>query len=117
MTDFRLEVFRAVAASGSFTLAARELGISQPAVSQHIRELEQETGGALFLRTKGAASLTEKGRLLLDYAGKILHLYERMRACVVDGKPDTEAQAEIRRTDDGLLIRITGLYPEKTIVP
>ena len=38
--DFRLNVFAKVAALGSFTAAARALGISQPAVSQHVAELE-----------------------------------------------------------------------------
>ena len=38
--DFRLKVFKAVASNLSYTKAAKELGISQPAVTKHIQELE-----------------------------------------------------------------------------
>ena len=47
-TDNRLKIFVAVAQSGSFTLAARSLGCTQPAVSQNIAQLESEAGCALF---------------------------------------------------------------------
>ena len=43
MEDFRLKVFKAVVQEGSFTKAAKALGITQPAVSQNIAELEKVT--------------------------------------------------------------------------
>ena len=48
--DSRLKVFLAVAREGSFTIAARKLGISQPAVSQNVAELEKKDRFRLLLR-------------------------------------------------------------------
>ena len=76
--DFRLNVFAKVAALGSFTAAARDLGISQPAVSQHIAELEKFAGGRLFDRARGSVTLTARGKLFLEHAGAILGEYKRM---------------------------------------
>ena len=73
MENFRLRVFRAVAEELSFRKAAEVLHLSQPAVSQHVRALEEEAGVQLFDRARGAGhgsqiSLTEAGRVLLKYA-------------------------------------------------
>ena len=76
LDDFRLRVFRMVAAEGSFTRAAQHLGISQPAVSQNIAELEKQVGAVLFDRKRGEVALTAEGYVFKDYAEKILHWYE-----------------------------------------
>ncbi len=73
LENFRLRVFRAVAEAMSFRKAAEVLHLSQPAVSQHIRALEEEAGVRLFDRARGEGhgsqiSLTEAGRVLLGYA-------------------------------------------------
>ena len=73
LEDFRLKVFLAVSEEGSFTRAARTLGISQPAVSQNIADLEKETGTELFIRRKGAVEPTPAGSTLKEYAVRILH--------------------------------------------
>ena len=57
LEDFRLRVFMTVAAEGSFTKAAQALNISQPAVSQHIAELEKN--GSITLLVEGADALIE----------------------------------------------------------
>ena len=74
--DFKISVFMKVASEGSFTKAATALGITQPAVSQNISELEKQAGEKLFNREKGSVSLTDHGRLLLEYALKITTLSE-----------------------------------------
>jgi len=73
LENFRLRVFRAVAEEMSFRKAAEVLHLSQPAVSQHVRALEEEAGAQLFDRSRGDGhgsqiSLTEAGRVLLGYA-------------------------------------------------
>lgn len=73
--DFRLRIFLTLAGTRSFTAAAKELGISQPAVSQNISELERTLGEQLFERKRGEASLTDKGLLFKGYAEQILHWY------------------------------------------
>ena len=63
--DFRLKVFYTVANRLSFTKAATELFITQPAVSKHIQELEEKYKIKLFDRTGNKISLTEAGQILL----------------------------------------------------
>lgn len=73
--DFKLKVFMAVAENGSFTIAAKALGITQPAVSQNIAELERNMGAELFTRGRGAVTLTAAGITFKEYAEKILYWY------------------------------------------
>jgi DNA-binding transcriptional LysR family regulator len=68
MSDFRLQVFAAVARHLSFTKAAQELFISQPAATKHLHELEKQYGQRLLARHGSRVSLTEAGRLLLTHA-------------------------------------------------
>lgn len=63
-------VFYHVAKLGSITLAAEELFISQPAVSQAIRNLENNLGGSLFYRTPKGVRLTPEGELLYSYVSR-----------------------------------------------
>ena len=76
MEDFRLKIFVTLAKEGSFTKAAAALGISQPAVSQNISELERTTSVRLFERLKGEVVLTDQGKVFIDYAERILKCYE-----------------------------------------
>jgi DNA-binding transcriptional LysR family regulator len=64
----RLLTFRAVARAGSFSAAARELTLTQPAVSQQVAALERELGARLLRRGPGGLSLTEAGALALEHA-------------------------------------------------
>lgn len=75
LDDFRLKVFMTVAKEGSFTKAAASLKISQPAVSQHISELERITGVRLFERLRGEVVLTQQGLLFQIHAKRILDAY------------------------------------------
>ncbi len=75
LEDFRLKVFLTVASTGSFTRAATLLGITQPAVSQNITTLENQTGTRLLVRAKGECSLTAEGLAFKEYAEKILYWY------------------------------------------
>lgn len=76
LEDFRLKVFLAVVENGSFTKAATQLGISQPAVSQNVAELERMLGGELFERTYGSISLTPKGEVFKNNALGIVKAYD-----------------------------------------
>jgi len=73
--DFRLKVFYTVAQRLSFTKAAAELFITQPAVTKHIRELEQQLDTALFVRNGNSISLTPAGVILLKHTVKIFETY------------------------------------------
>ena len=79
LEDFRLKVFVTVARTRSFTNAAVQLSISQPAVSQHISELEKTLGQKLFQRLKGETVVTDAGALFHEYATDILSKYDDMQ--------------------------------------
>ncbi|NUK02201.1 LysR family transcriptional regulator [Streptomyces lunaelactis] len=67
-----LRVLRAVAATGSFSAAARKLGCTQPAVSQQMKALETSAGTPLLIRTGREMRLTQAGEALVRHAGGIL---------------------------------------------
>ena len=73
--DFRLKVFYTVANRLSFTKAATELFITQPAVSKHIQELEEKYKIKLFDRTGNKISMTQAGQILLNHTNKIFEIY------------------------------------------
>lgn len=78
MLAFRLNVFYTVAKRLSFTKAAAELYITQPAVTKHIQELEQHFGTALFDRRGNQISLTAAGNLLLRHAETIMVTHRQL---------------------------------------
>ncbi|MEV8064616.1 LysR family transcriptional regulator [Streptomyces sp. NPDC085995] len=67
-----LRVLRAVATSGSFSAAARDLGCTQPAVSQQMKALETSVGTPLLVRTGREMRLTQAGEALVRHANGIL---------------------------------------------
>lgn len=79
MLDFRLQVFYTVAKRLSFTRAASELFISQPAVTKHIKELESSYKTTLFDRSGNKKmSLTTSGKVLLGYAEQLNSIYSEL---------------------------------------
>ena len=79
MSDVRLKIFYSVAKNLSFTKAAEELYISQPAVTKNIKELETEYDMTLFLRKGNKIELTDAGKLLLFHSEKIIDIYKQIR--------------------------------------
>ncbi|MHB1407033.1 MAG: LysR family transcriptional regulator [Desulfitobacteriaceae bacterium] len=73
----QLKAFYEVARWHSFSKAAKELYLSQPAVSRQISSLETEIGLPLFIRMANHVSLTDSGRKLLAYAEEIIHTFEQ----------------------------------------
>ena len=66
MIDFRMKTFLAVCECMNFTRAAQMLNLTQPAVSQHIRYLEEQYDTPLFIREKKKLYLTDAGQILKD---------------------------------------------------
>jgi DNA-binding transcriptional LysR family regulator len=75
----QLACFVAVVEEGSFTRAAGQIGITQPSLSQHIRALEADVGGAVIERLPRGIMLTPAGRTLLPEARAALRAVERGR--------------------------------------
>lgn len=78
MENFRLKVFRSVARNLSFTKAAGELFITQPAITKHIHELENELGLRLFNRKGNKIYLTDEGFVLLEHAEELFNLHLKL---------------------------------------
>jgi DNA-binding transcriptional LysR family regulator len=78
MADRRLQVFYTVAKQLSFTKAAEQLFMTQPAVTFQVKQLEEHFNTRLFERSHGRIALTPAGRLVMDYAERILALSEEM---------------------------------------
>jgi DNA-binding transcriptional LysR family regulator len=100
----QLEVFLAVVREGRFSRAAEKLYRTQSAVSQTIHKLEDELGESLFDRSSREGVLTDAGRVLQDYAEKLLNLRNDAR----------EALVELRELHKGKLVvaanELTVLY-------
>ena len=69
----KIETFLYAAENSSLSEAAKQLHLSQPAVSHQIKLLEQELGEKLFIRTNTGLKITEAGQLLLPWARRLLH--------------------------------------------
>lgn len=78
MADRRLQVFHSVAKHLSFTKAAEQLFMTQPAVTFQVKQLEEHFNTRLFERKRGRIALTPAGLLVLGYAEKILALSNEM---------------------------------------
>jgi DNA-binding transcriptional LysR family regulator len=84
MENFRLKVFRAVASHLNFSRAAEELLLTQPAVTQQIKALEDEYGVSLFDRSGGRIALTSAGRALLPYATRLKEISDEAQIAVAN---------------------------------
>lgn len=71
------KIFYCVVKCGSITSAAKELFISQPAVSQSIKQLEGQLGGKLFQRTPKGMELTDEGKAIFEYVERANGLLEQ----------------------------------------
>lgn len=78
----RLRLFLAVVDAGGFTAAAREVHVAQPAVSLAVRELEDELGAALLVRSRGGVVLTAAGEALVAPARQALRDVDTAAAAV-----------------------------------
>jgi LysR family nitrogen assimilation transcriptional regulator len=82
LTVLRMKYFVSIAEHASLTKASKELGIAQPALSHHIRLLEEEMNVKLMTRTSRGVHLTEAGDTLLVHCQAILHSIQRAEHAV-----------------------------------
>ncbi|HIE24616.1 MAG TPA: LysR family transcriptional regulator [Anaerolineales bacterium] len=81
---YKLSIFSTVAGIGSFNQAAKELYLSQSAISQHIATLEKQLGTLLFKRQQRGVALTPAGETLLKYARQILWLTQAAESALTN---------------------------------
>ena len=85
MIDNKVYTLLKVYECGSFVAAANQLNITQPAVSQHIKALEEELNITIFERGKGKLVLTKQGNEVVKVAKKMLGLYTGLTQSIRDG--------------------------------
>ena len=114
--DFRLKVFVTLAEENSFTRAAVALGVSQPAVSQNIQELEKQFGVRFFDRLRGEVVLTPAGEVFLEHAKDILSRYSDLSQILMpfsETVVTVSAPAEVfNYLTDTVLCRFLQVHPE-----
>src|SRR5215471_14582192 len=79
-----LAIFHAVAQTGSMTLGAERLDISQPAVSKQVQDLERALGVHLFDRVGRRVHLSQAGEILADYARRLFALAQDAESAMAD---------------------------------
>ena len=117
----RVSVFLRVAEAGSFTLAARQLGVSRSAVSQTIRKFEDECGVALVSRTTRSVKLTEAGSRLYDaLSGPLREIGDALERTRSTHAPSGQLKLAVTSIAEGflsgpLIPDFVELYPDVTL--
>lgn len=86
MVDYRLLSLLKIVETGSFTKASSQLGLSQPAVSQHIRQLEEYWQVKIFEHAHNRFTLTPEGELIVRYAQRIAALSNNLKQALKNEK-------------------------------
>ena len=84
MIDPKLVTLLTVNELNSFTKAAQKLSLTQPAASQHVRQLEKELGVTIFVRGEGNLKLTSECEIVIKYAKRIVSLYQNLQQSLKD---------------------------------
>lgn len=111
-----LRALRAIGTSGGVTNAAKQMNISQSAVSHKIKRLENALDCTLLARRSGGPLFTDEGRRLHDYALRIINLHDEALADL--GKKGIDGAIRLGMTEDastsniaGILGRFTRMHP------
>jgi DNA-binding transcriptional LysR family regulator len=113
-----LNVFLTVARERSFSRAAQKLYRTQPAVSIAIRKLEDSVGEPLFVRGSRSGQLTDAGKLLADYAERMLNLREEITRAVSELRTGRRGELSLGVNESSIhallpvLARYRQLYPD-----
>ncbi len=91
----KIGTFVRAAETLNFSETAKQLHMSQPTVSHHIKILEQEMGVELFIRTSTGLELTEGGKVLLPWARRLLHDTNSMQAMMSSIQDDIVGELRI----------------------
>src|SRR5947209_19243164 len=91
----QLEFFLKVVEEGSFSKAAERVYRTQPAVSLAIRRLEEEVGASLLDRSQKSPTLTDVGRVVYEYARRIVALRDQARGAVAEVRDIQRGRARI----------------------
>lgn len=118
MDILKIRSFIMVARLGHLTRAADKLCLTQPAVTAHIKAIEQELGITLFNRAPGKITLTRQGELLLAEAEHVLAVFEGFTSKAKQIKGEVSGNVQIATVDDSDFLRLGELlYGLRTSLP
>ena len=100
MTLQQLKYALTIARSGSINEAAKQLFISQPSLSETIRELESEVGFDIFLRSNRGIVITPEGEEFLSYAGQVTEQFGLLESKYIDKKTREKALVDVLKSDE-----------------
>lgn len=109
MELYQLRTFMAVAEEGNFTRAGKRVHATQPAVSAHIKALEQELGVQLFDRTPRGVELTAAGSELIEDAIEVLAATEKLQARAVTLQGEVSGKIALGLCTDPGYLNVMGL--------
>lgn len=121
MLDIKFETLLTVAECKSFTKAAELLSLTQPAVSNHINQLERECHAKLVLRGKGDFRLTQEGEIAVTYAKRLKALHQKMLTQIADEQRHTSrfrvgvTHSSENNTISEILAKYVNRFPHTTI--
>lgn len=107
-----LQVFAKVAATGSFSAAARALGLSQTMVTKHVAALESRLGIKLFHRTTRRLSITEAGRNYLEASTRVLAELDAAESAVAADRFEPRGMLRLNAPVSFGARQIAALLPE-----
>ncbi len=90
MIDPKIETFLKICELKNYTSVAKALNLTQPAVSQHVKALENEYNVKLFIRNNNDLKLTNEGEILLKYAKRLANIYSDLAIKLEDEKKHTK---------------------------
>lgn len=112
MELYQLKTFAAVAKAGHLTRAAEKLNTSQPAVSAHIKALEDELGVVLFERTPKGMKLTPQGLVMREKADQVLQAADAMRFAAEHLQGELSGDVRLGMHTDPQYLRTTRILAE-----
>ncbi|MEG1806379.1 MAG: LysR family transcriptional regulator, partial [Clostridia bacterium] len=89
MIDQKIITLLKVNETKNFTKASLELSLTQPAVSQHIKQLERDLDVKIFIRGDNELRLTKDGEIVIKYAQRIMAIYANLEQALIDEKKRT----------------------------
>ncbi|NEI05280.1 LysR family transcriptional regulator [Rhizobium leguminosarum] len=107
-----LQVFRHVAELGSFAEASRKLGLSPPAISKNVAELEAYLGVRLINRTTRRMALTEEGRIYLEHVARGLDAFIAAEAALSPAKSSPAGRLRVNAPMTVALTRFSEAIPQ-----
>ncbi|HQB31973.1 MAG TPA: LysR family transcriptional regulator [Erysipelotrichaceae bacterium] len=112
MLDAKLETLLVLSEEGNFTKASNRLDITQPAVSTHIKQLEEQFNCKLFIRSKNEVKPTEQGKIAIKYGKRMKALQSKLLAelSASDNKPTRIRIGITHTSENNRIAEVLGKY-------